>query len=220
MTSDVAPTLEVAVHEFALDGLHGASMDVIAASAGMAKPSLYRRFGSKDGLFEQAIAYESGRLTEHLLAAYASALELPVEDRLAASFDAFLRYAEARPDGFRLLFRTSHHRSSTVADRVDAVRRTVTDRVAMMVRLELAEHGNTAPQAADVLAAMLVGMCEYTAQRMIDEPSWDRRAVVQLMARFAAAGGRGIDRAMLRAVDGPSRGNAPATDTPPTEGTT
>src|SRR5439155_19186982 len=86
---DTAGALEAAVRGFAVDGLHGASMDGIAAAARLTKPSLYRRFGSKDQLFERAVASECDRLTEHLLSAYAMALELPVQERLAASFDAF-----------------------------------------------------------------------------------------------------------------------------------
>jgi len=198
---EISAALEAAVHAFARDGLHGTSMDAIAAAARLTKPSLYRRFGSKDALFERVVEHECTRLTDHLLSAYALTLELPVEDRLAHSFDAFFRYAEERPHGFRLLFCTSHHRSSTVAGRVDVVRRQVTDRVGAMVRHELAVAGNESPVAADVLATALVGMGEFTARRLVEEPAWDREAVVRLLAQFAAAGGMGVGRRTLRALD-------------------
>lgn len=198
---EASAALEAAARAFAHDGLHGTSMDAIAAAARLTKPSLYRRFGSKDGLFELVVEHECTRLTDHLLSAYALALELPVEARLANSFDAFFQYAQERPHGFRLLFCTSHHRSSTVAERIDVVRRQVTDRVAAMVRHELAANGNEAPVAADVLATVLVGMGEHTARRLIEEPAWDRAAVVRLLARFATAGGRGVGRSTLRALD-------------------
>ena len=43
--------LEAARHEFARHGLHGASTDAIARSAGISQPYLFRLFGSKKALF-------------------------------------------------------------------------------------------------------------------------------------------------------------------------
>jgi len=43
--------LEAARHEFAQHGLHGASTDAIARSAGISQPYLFRLFGSKKELF-------------------------------------------------------------------------------------------------------------------------------------------------------------------------
>jgi AcrR family transcriptional regulator len=43
--------LEAARYEFAQHGLHGASSDTIARSAGISQPYLFRLFGSKKGLF-------------------------------------------------------------------------------------------------------------------------------------------------------------------------
>ena len=43
--------LEAARHEFAQHGLHGASTDAIARSAGISQPYLFRLFGSKKALF-------------------------------------------------------------------------------------------------------------------------------------------------------------------------
>ena len=43
--------LEAARHEFARNGLHGASTDAIARRAGISQPYLFRLFGSKKELF-------------------------------------------------------------------------------------------------------------------------------------------------------------------------
>jgi AcrR family transcriptional regulator len=43
--------LEAALEEFACSGLHGASTDAIARTAGLSQPYLFRLFGTKKGLF-------------------------------------------------------------------------------------------------------------------------------------------------------------------------
>lgn len=50
--------LQAASDEFMVRGYKGASLDAIAAKAGVSKVTIYRRFGSKSGLFE-AIALRS-----------------------------------------------------------------------------------------------------------------------------------------------------------------
>jgi AcrR family transcriptional regulator len=60
--------LEAAAEVFGEHGYHGASMDEIAARAGITKPMLYRYFGSKEGVFtacgEAAVAVLRERVRE------------------------------------------------------------------------------------------------------------------------------------------------------------
>jgi AcrR family transcriptional regulator len=51
---------------FARGGLHGTSVDELAAAAGLAKPTLYARGGSKEELFALAVDAEVERLLERL----------------------------------------------------------------------------------------------------------------------------------------------------------
>ena len=48
--------LEAAAEEFAERGLHGASTEAIARSAGISQPYVFRLFGTKKGLFMAAVA--------------------------------------------------------------------------------------------------------------------------------------------------------------------
>ena len=48
--------LDAAVAEFAEQGLHGASTEVIAKRAGISQPYVFRLFGSKKQLFKAAVA--------------------------------------------------------------------------------------------------------------------------------------------------------------------
>ena len=61
--------LDAAIAVFSEEGLHGASMDAIAARAGVSKPSVYAHGGTKDELFAACLAREAERLLTTMTAA-------------------------------------------------------------------------------------------------------------------------------------------------------
>ncbi|MEE1801037.1 TetR family transcriptional regulator [Streptomyces sp. NPDC101062] len=79
----------------------GASMNAIAAEAGITKPILYRHFGDKGGLY-RALAK---RHTDALLDALRTALDAPAgrRERVEATLDTYLAAIEARPQVYRFL---------------------------------------------------------------------------------------------------------------------
>jgi AcrR family transcriptional regulator len=88
-----------------------ASMNAIAAEAGITKPILYRHFGDKSGLY-RALAK---RHTDALLATLRAALDSPGErrDRVEATLHAYLSAIETRPQVYRFLM---HPAESSAAD--------------------------------------------------------------------------------------------------------
>ncbi|MFJ5831977.1 TetR family transcriptional regulator [Streptomyces sp. NPDC093089] len=78
-----------------------ASMNAIAAEAGITKPILYRHFGDKGGLY-RALAT---RHTDALLAALRAALDAPADRRrrVEATLDTYLASIEAMPQVYRFL---------------------------------------------------------------------------------------------------------------------
>ncbi|MFF1421593.1 TetR family transcriptional regulator [Streptomyces sp. NPDC058280] len=92
--------LEAADRVVLRDGPH-ASMNAIAAEAGITKPILYRHFGDKGGLY-RALAK---RHTDALLDALRTALDAPAErrQRVEATLDTYLAAIEARPQVYRFL---------------------------------------------------------------------------------------------------------------------
>lgn len=78
-----------------------ASMNAIAAEAGITKPILYRHFGDKSGLY-RALAE---RHTDALLASLRAALDAPNDrrERVEATLDTYLAAIEARPQVYRFL---------------------------------------------------------------------------------------------------------------------
>ncbi|MEU0225319.1 TetR family transcriptional regulator [Streptomyces sp. NPDC006284] len=78
-----------------------ASMNAIAAEAGITKPILYRHFGDKGGLY----AALAQRHTDALLSSLRAALDAPADrrDRVEATLDTYLAAIEARPQVYRFL---------------------------------------------------------------------------------------------------------------------
>ncbi|MFE5867871.1 TetR family transcriptional regulator [Streptomyces roseifaciens] len=79
----------------------GASMNAIAAEAGITKPILYRHFGDKGGLYRALAA----RHTDALLVGLRAALDAPADrrDRVERTLDSYLAAIEARPQVYRFL---------------------------------------------------------------------------------------------------------------------
>jgi AcrR family transcriptional regulator len=79
----------------------GASMNAIAAEAGITKPILYRHFGDKGGLY----AALAKRHTDALLDSLRAALDAPADrrERVEATLDTYLAAIEARPQVYRFL---------------------------------------------------------------------------------------------------------------------
>jgi|SRR5689334_18066130 len=94
---------------FAADGLHGTPIDGVAQASGVAKPTLYARFGDKEELFALAVEAEVERLIARVEAA-------PSLTAVAAALDD---HVNASPDGARLLLVTARHTRSRVAARVE-----------------------------------------------------------------------------------------------------
>jgi AcrR family transcriptional regulator len=79
-------------------GLDGVGVAELCSAAGISKETLYRHFGSKDGLVHAMLEQRSERVSSWLERAVAAAGDAP-EDQLAAVFDALgAWYAEP---GFR-----------------------------------------------------------------------------------------------------------------------
>ena len=85
-----------------------ASMNAIAAEAGITKPILYRHFGDKSGLY-RALAK---RHTDALLATLRTALDSPGDrrDRVEATLHAYLSAIETRPQVYRFLMHPAETR--------------------------------------------------------------------------------------------------------------
>lgn len=173
-----------------------ASMNAIAAEAGITKPILYRHFGDKSGLY-RALAK---RHTDALLATLRAALDSPGDrrDRVEATLHAYLSAIETRPQVYRFLM----HPAETPSDErgfdvgrhsVPLLRRMGEDLGEVIAeRLDL---GPDARQVARVWGHGIVGMMYAAGDWWLGERPLPRDVLVRHLAdllwgRLVEAGDR------------------------------
>jgi AcrR family transcriptional regulator len=94
--------LAAALEEFARHGYDGASMRRIGGAAGVTRTVLYDHFPSKRALFAALLQETHRTLLSHLRETITA--EAPMEERIGATFDAYLAFAENEPLAWSLLF--------------------------------------------------------------------------------------------------------------------
>ncbi|HET8605665.1 MAG TPA: TetR/AcrR family transcriptional regulator [Gaiellaceae bacterium] len=153
-----------------------ASMDEIAAEAGVTKPILYRHFGDKDGLY--------AALTERYLRLLHRDSEATLGEpnprrRIAAAVSAFLAAVEREPEVFRFVRRaTTEQRQAGEAARAFVQGHAA--RIAEATRADLERIG-VDPEAAEPWAHGIVGMMQFVAGWWLDERSVPRERLADQM---------------------------------------
>ena len=149
-----------------------ASMDEIAAEAGVTKPILYRHFGHKDGLQRVLVR-------RYLRAIYrGSEAKLAEENprrRIAHAVDAFLQTVEREPEIFRFVRAISTE--PEVADAAGAVVQRHAEAIARTTRADLERLGLDV-DAAEPWAHGIVGMMQFVASWWLEHPDVPRERLV------------------------------------------
>ncbi|MFE9559584.1 TetR family transcriptional regulator [Streptomyces sp. NPDC006487] len=174
-----------------------ASMNAIAAEAGITKPILYRHFGDKAGLY-QALAV---RHTDALLDSLRTALDAPAErrSRVEATLDTYLAAIEARPQVYRFLMHPAEdsqapERGFDVGLHSAPLLRRLGEELAQVIgeRVDLGPGGE---RLARVWGHGIVGMMHAAGDWWLGERPCDRTELVSaltdlLWGRLATAGNR------------------------------
>lgn len=159
--------LRAAMAVFAREGYTKAGVDVIAAEAGVAKPTVYNHFGDKQTLFREAIAADADRaLAEHLavveqLQEHGGDVRTMLED---VGYHMLECYCDDRSWALRRLL---YAELTQFPNLIDIVRGRAADRVTdaladKLARLSLAGRLGTfdPSEAAEQFLALLTGPME------------------------------------------------------------
>jgi AcrR family transcriptional regulator len=196
-----AAILDSALEVFARHGYHAASIDDIAAAAGISKALIYEHFPSKRHLHAALLERHVGELFEALVES--AATSEPGEIRLRAGVDAFLRFVESRPDAFRMLFRDAVE--PEVAERLRQLGQQAALQVAELIATEPRaqrpdETEEEKAEAIEMFGTLLTGAVQQLALWWDDHPKVPRERLVERVMEFAWLGfervraGERIDR--------------------------
>jgi AcrR family transcriptional regulator len=162
--------LDAAVAVFSAAGFHDASMDEIAARAGISKPMVYAYLGSKDELFTACLHREGTRLMEAVVAAVAppDAPPLPPDEQLWRGLRAFFAFVGAHRDGWRVLYRQARGQEPFVGELASMRARMVEVVSALLCRVVATSGRETRPTDVTAMAYALVGASESLADWVVD----------------------------------------------------
>jgi AcrR family transcriptional regulator len=179
-----ASLLEAADRVVQRDG-PDASMNVIAAEAGITKPILYRHFGDKGGLYRALAAHHIDELLARLRTALLTRGGL--EARTRATIDAYLASIEERPQVYRFLVRRAAVEEPGVRGEVEGFVRRFGDELATGISAEPA-LGQVDPTRARILAHGIAGMVQAAGDWWLDHPDVPRATVVSELSELLVAG--------------------------------
>ncbi|MFD3523611.1 TetR family transcriptional regulator [Streptomyces sp. NPDC058653] len=164
-----------------------ASMNAIAAEAGITKPILYRHFGDKGGLY-RALAK---RHTDALLSALKVALDAPADrrERVEATLDTYLAAIEARPQVYRFLMHPADDAAETqlpeqgfdVGRHSAPLLRRLGEELAIVIE-ERVDLGPGSAQLARVWGHGIVGMMHAAGDWWLGERPCSRAQLVSSLA--------------------------------------
>lgn len=190
--------LEAARNHFYAHGLERASVDAIAAEAGVSKMTIYSNFGSKEGLFEAVVEERTERVMggdagvdaldpmqphNALLAIGEKFLALTREEHTLGKFRSLYGAASAQPEACRGFYRQGPERLNS---ELATYLKRANDAGSLKVK---------SPRlAADLFLAMFLGDGHIRGLLMLDRPDARenkallREAVRVFMAGYEAAG--------------------------------
>jgi AcrR family transcriptional regulator len=161
--------LRAAMGVFGACGYHGASMDDIAAAAGVTKPMFYAYFGSKDELYAACIEHVARRLEAALREAGAD--EPDPERQMWERVLAFFEFVGEWRDQWRVL----RGQPGPFADELARARGTMVELT--LRQLDAGAEASLPRAELEPLAHALVGAGEALADWWVDHPDESAEAI-------------------------------------------
>jgi len=166
---------------FAERGFEGASVEEIAARAGVSKPVVYEHFGGKEGAYAVVVDREVRMLHDSIRGALTTP-DAGSRELLERGALALLTYIDQSPDGFRIL-----NRDSSLQGPGGSFASILSDIAAQVEDILAAEFSRLAldPQFAGLYAQALVGLVAMTGQQWLENRQPDRLVVARHLINLA-----------------------------------
>lgn len=154
----------------------GASMDVIAAAAGVTKPVLYRHFRDKAALYEALVEGKTALIADLVRGAIRA--ESDPRAQTKAAIEAYLGLLEEHPAMYRLLTREAAIESPAVAQSIARFNRRLGDELAEVIAERFGLVGPLGP-LAPTYAHALVGMVHSAGDYWFEHRQLERSALAE-----------------------------------------
>ena len=166
---------------FAERGFEGASVEEIAARAGVSKPVVYEHFGGKEGAYAVVVDREVLKLHDSIRGALTTP-DAGSRELLERGALALLTYIDQSPDGFRIL-----NRDSSLQGPGGSFASILSDIAAQVEDILAAEFSrlDLDPQFAGLYAQALVGLVAMTGQQWLENREPDRLVVARHLINLA-----------------------------------
>jgi AcrR family transcriptional regulator len=165
-------------------GMHGASIDAIAADAGFTKGAFYANFASKQDLFLTMLEQKFATALADLEAAMPGAGVPAVEAHQAA--EGFIAYANSDPEWPRLYqeFAALAARDEPFREQLATRVRELRERMAAVFEHWAASYGVKLALASEEVAAMTFFMADGFLLNRLIEPSLDESLYPKMVGVF------------------------------------
>jgi AcrR family transcriptional regulator len=187
--------LDAATAVFARQGYDRASMAAIATRAGVTKPTLYARFGSKEQLFEAAVQREYEVRKARLFAAYSAGHRAPFRDRLHRLIRTYFQLIGDRPEAVLLIAEAERHPQA--AGFIRRANSEIVDRTAELVGQI---SGRQPGPGTRLVAVMISGMFTACAREAVLSEGIDVEQAAALCESFLHSALRGLEPGLIDAV--------------------
>ncbi|HEX5946404.1 MAG TPA: TetR/AcrR family transcriptional regulator [Acidimicrobiales bacterium] len=167
-----------------------ASMDEIAAEAGITKPILYSHFGDKAGLIQALAGRVAGQVNQAVTDALARSGEPSAI--VASTIEAFCTFIEREPELYRFLVQTARHESDVSGPRLMS---DIGGQIAVALGSGLRKAGADSG-AAEPWAFAIVGMTFAGAGWWLERRSMSKEDLVGYLSQLLWTGlsGAGLGR--------------------------
>jgi AcrR family transcriptional regulator len=174
--------LDAALGVFAKAGYHEASLEAVAARAGISKALIYEHFESKQDLYIELLNKAAQDLLGLLVAA-ASAPGMEGALRMENAAMAGFQYVQDNPHAFHMFVRDVT--DPLISERQETLRRDAVRMMADVMEMEPPEtRAGMTRQHTEQLAEMIVAGYYALADWWLRNPSFPRDEVVRSMLQF------------------------------------
>jgi AcrR family transcriptional regulator len=181
--------VDAALRVFAADGYNGATIERVAREAGNARSSVYELFHGKDDLFTAVVEEAAERVVTHLSEGFRASEDLALRDFARHSFTVVFDIVERDRDAITVLLNAERGGIAPPVASVAETRRRVLGEINRHTgAARWADFGIEVGSASVMLSLMYFGMGETVAIRQLDDPAWDRDALIDLLTEFTVGG--------------------------------